>query len=254
MSERYQLVEASSISINVSHYHQPLILTWWAAAFPGFGHLLLGKYAVGLILIFWEVLINSLTHLNHAIFLSLIGQFEEASTLLDYRFIFLYVTVYVFSIWDTYRRAVELNKIHTLASAKPIVIKKDPVNSFETNYFDLRSPILAIIWSFITPGLGYLYINRIPSLVISIILWVSLSTLAHLYEGIFFTLMGDFERARIVMDVQWSLFLPSIFVFFAYDAYVSTVEYNKIYLISQKEHLRNHYQPKHFSFCNKENE
>jgi hypothetical protein len=40
------------------HLRNPYTIAWWSAAFPGFGHFLLSKYLLGLILFIWEVFVN----------------------------------------------------------------------------------------------------------------------------------------------------------------------------------------------------
>ncbi len=48
----------SSIATNMLHLKNPWVTAWWSAAFPGFGHIILGSYVKGFLLVVWELLIN----------------------------------------------------------------------------------------------------------------------------------------------------------------------------------------------------
>ena len=83
-------------------------------AFPGTGHILLQKYMRGFLLCIWEVVVNTQAHINLAMVYSFNGQIDRAKEVLDLRWMALYAPVYLFSIYDSYRTAVDLNK-HALA-------------------------------------------------------------------------------------------------------------------------------------------
>ncbi|MGO4268461.1 hypothetical protein AB4Z22_01220 [Paenibacillus sp. TAF58] len=105
---RRQIAFVSVLGITQLHLRNPFIIVWWSAAFPGFGHLLLSKYIRGFILIGWEMLINSQMHLNEAIVYTFTGQFERANEVLNIRWMSLYVPVYLFAIYDSYRTTVDI--------------------------------------------------------------------------------------------------------------------------------------------------
>ena len=54
--------------------------------------------------------------LNLAIFYSFLGRFEEAKTVLDTRWLLLYIPTYLFAFWDSYRTAADLNNQYVLAA------------------------------------------------------------------------------------------------------------------------------------------
>ncbi|GAA3322419.1 hypothetical protein GCM10020331_042240 [Ectobacillus funiculus] len=56
-------------------------------------------------------------------------------------------------------------------------------------------------------------------------------------------MVGEFAQAKQIINMQWAMYLPSIYVFIVYDSYVSAVEYNKLF--EKKElsnYLRRNYQ------------
>lgn len=243
--KRYAAI-ISPFTTSILHYRKPFVVAWWAAAFPGFGHFMLNKYLTAFILISWEILINNAAHLNEAIYLTMIGRFEDAVGVLDQKWIILYICMYIFSIWDSYRLTVEMNKHYTMAYRDnfPIIIKNS--SSLEINLMDKKSPILALLWSLLTPGLGNLYVARILSVIFILTWWLIITYQANVYAAIHFTLMGDFSHASQVLIPQWLLFIPSIYCFAAYDSYVSAVEINKLLDRYMSRELKEKYQDLEF--------
>ncbi|WP_246239505.1 hypothetical protein [Paenibacillus anseongensis] len=245
---RRQIAFVSLLGITQLHLRNPYIIAWWSAAFPGFGHLLLSKYFRGFMLIGWEMLINSQMHLNEAIVYTFTGQFERANEVLNIRWMSLYAPVYLFSIYDSYRTAVDMNHHYLLARRENAPIEPFKMSGMEINYLDKRSPWLAVVWSLLMPGMGQLYTQRIINAFFVLGNWILVSYWSHLLEGIHYLLYWDLSRASSVLHMHWILFLPSIYGFAVYDAYVNTVEYNKLFDHEQAVMLKSSYQPSQFSF------
>ena len=68
----------------------------------------------------------------------------------------------------------------------------------------------------------------------------------YFVDGLNLIIMGEIHNATMVFDIQWLLFLPSIYNFTANDAYVNTVEYNKLYIREQRNYLKQVYQHSEF--------
>ncbi|HLR01234.1 MAG TPA: hypothetical protein VK111_00625 [Virgibacillus sp.] len=224
------------------HPRNPYIIAWWNAAFPGFGHLLLSKISRGLILFMWEVVVNLHTNLNSAILYSIQGHFSEAMAILDTKWLFMYMPVYLFGIWDAYRTTVDLNNLYTLIETRKTPIKRFSISRFEINHLDKRRPLMAVMWSLFIPGLGQLYLHQI------IIAFFSISwTLIFLYFSNFFDalhllFLGDINMATATLDPMWFLFMPSLYGFSVYHAYISTVEFNNLFDREQTRFLNSNYQ------------
>lgn len=245
---RRQIAFVGLLGITQLHLRNPLIIIWWAAAFPGFGHLLLSKYFRGFILIGWEMFINTQMHLNEAIVYTFTGQFEQANEVLNIRWMSLYAPVYLFAIYDSYRTSVDLNHQFTLAKRENAPIGSFKIAGMEINYLDKRSPWLAMVWSLLMPGMGQLYSHRIINAFFILGTWILLSYWAHLLEGIHYLLMWDLTQSARVVNMHWIIFLPSLYGFSAYDAYVNTVEYNKLFDHEQVCMLQEDYQHPQFPF------
>ncbi|WP_223192716.1 hypothetical protein [Paenibacillus sedimenti] len=245
---RRRIAFVSLIGITQLHLSNPLIIAWWSAAFPGFGHLLLSKYIRGFMLIGWEMLINTQTHLNEAMVYTFLGQFEHASEVLNIRWMSMYAPVYLFAIYDSYRTSVDINHQFVLAKRENAPIDIFTMSGIEFNYLDKRSPWLVVAWSLLMPGIGQLYTHRIINAFFGLGSWIVLSYFSHLLEGIQYMLMGDWTRTATVVEMKWLLFLPSLYGFAVYDAYVSTVEYNKLFDHDQIRWLQTDHQPSNYPF------
>jgi hypothetical protein len=70
--------------------------------------------------------------------------------------------------------------------------------------------------------------------------------LGHIPQAIQFTMLGDFEQAKLVLNIQWMLYLPSIYIFVLYDSYISAIEQNKLFEKELSKYLRQNYQNSNF--------
>jgi len=239
---RRYLAHVSVLGTTQIHPKNPYIVAWWSAAFPGFGHMLLSKYFRGFALSIWEVVINANARINTAMVYSFQGNFDLAKETLNTRWLLMYIPVYIFAIWDSYRTTVDLNKIYLLAEHENRQFNSFSIGALEINYLDKREPVLAFIWSFLMPGLGQLYIHRIVACLFIIVWSIIFFYNSHLLEAIHLLLQGDIQKSTSILEPQWFLFVPSMYFFVIYDAYINTVENNKLFEAEQKKYLKQHYQ------------
>ncbi len=236
----------STLGSTQIHLKNPFINAWWSAAFPGFGHLLLSKYIRGFVLFMWEVVVNLQAHVNLAMIYSFQGKIDMAKDILDTRWLLIYIPVYLFGIWDSYRTTVDLNKVFILAERENHRFNTFSIGALEINYLDKRKPIFAVFWSLCMPGLGELYIHRIITAFFVIIWSVIFFYFSHALEAVSLLFLGKTQQATSVLNNEWLLFLPSIYGFSTYDSYVNTVENNKMFDSEQQTFLRLNYQSPNF--------
>jgi len=232
----------SSFSNNYIHLRNPWVVAWWSAAFPGFGHLKTGFYIKGFIFIIWEIIINVHSRINEAMVYSFNGKFDLAREVLNTKMLLLYISIYIISIWDSYRLTVDLNKYYLLAEFENAPIVPANVGGFSINFLDKRNPWFALGTSMLFPGLGHLYLHRLATGGIIILWTITIIYMSNFLGGLQYTLTGSFDKALKVLDPQWTLFLPSIYGFALYEAYVICVEYNKLFVKEQRQFLRKNYQ------------
>ncbi|BDH61678.1 hypothetical protein MTP04_18080 [Lysinibacillus sp. PLM2] len=240
-TRRYK-AHVSILGTTQLHLRNPYIVAWWSAAFPGFGHLLLSKYLRGYSLFIWEILVNNMSHLNHAIMYSFTGNIEMAKEVLEPRWLLLYLPVYIFGIWDSYRTTVDMNKVFILAERENAMYNSFVIGGLEINYLDKRRPIMAIIWSFFTPGLGQLYIHRVITAIFIMAFMIVFVYFSNVLIAVHYLFLGEIKQATEVLNPQWFLFIPSQIGFAVYDAYINTVENNKLFESEQRKYLQKNYQ------------
>jgi TM2 domain-containing membrane protein YozV len=244
-ARRYR-AHVSILGTTQIHLRSPSIIAWWSAAFPGFGHLLLSKYLRGFVLFIWEVVVNIKSHLNLAMLYSFQGEIEQAKEVLDTRWLLIYIPVYIFAIWDSYRTTVDLNKVFVLADREEHKFNSFSIGALEINYLDKRNPVMAVLWSAFIPGLGQLYIHRIVTAFFVIIWAVAFFYYSHGLEAISHLFLGEIKQATAVLEPQWVLFFPSLYGFAIFDSYINTVENNKLYDKEQRKYFLENYQSPSF--------
>ncbi|MGG0856739.1 hypothetical protein [Metabacillus fastidiosus] len=230
----------------ILHLRNPYIIAFWSVTFPGFGHLLLGKYYRGFLLVTWEFFINVHSKLNTAMTYSFMGNFELAKEVLNIRVLHMYIPVYIFCIWDSYRTTVDLNNEYILAERENAPIKKMNLKSYGVNYLDRRNPLMAIFWSLTIPSLGQIYQHRILQGFFTLLWAILIIYFSHFIEATHYLYLGDIKKSTSVLNIQWLMFFPSFYFFTVYDSYMNTVELNKLFKKEQKNYLKNHFQPSDF--------
>lgn len=243
--------QVSIVGTTQFHLRNPYIIAWWSAAFPGFGHLLLSKYLRGLGLFIWEVIINLESKVNLAMMHSFCGDIAQAKADLNTRWVLMYIPVYIFAIWDSYRTTVDMNRVYLLAERENADFNSFSLEPLEINYLDKRYPVMSVFWSMFMPGLGQLYIHRIITAFFSMIWTIVFLYYSHTLEGVLYLFWGNIQESTRVLDPQWLLYMPSMWGFAVYDSYVNTVENNKLFESEQQMFLRRQYQNPHFQILKK---
>jgi TM2 domain-containing membrane protein YozV len=231
----------SPFNTNILQVYDPYNALWWSAAIPGAGHIMLGKMMKGTLLFIWEFTINTQSHLNQAIYFSMIGEFEAAKAIIDIRWFFLYVAIYIFVMWDSYRLATELNQFAVLADKTRAPLPAFRLNSVEINYLHRTSPWIGVAWSLFTPGLGHLVSrNIVPGLYL--MLWhIVVVYRSDFMPAVFYTMAGEFALATRILDPQWLLYLPSIYLFAICDSYHRILINTRMFELEQSRYLRERY-------------
>lgn len=232
----------STVSINIIHLRNPLVVAWWSFAYPGFGHFRSLSIFKGVFLFLGELLINTYSQLNQAIFFSFTGNFAMAKQVLNTDLLLLYCGILLFAVWDSYRIAVEVNKVSVLADHENALLTPMVLEPVGLNFYEKRNPWVAVAWSALLPGLGHLYSVSLIQSMFLFIVGIGIAYFSHLLPALHLVATGNLAQAKAVLDPQWLLNFPSFYVFSIYDAYVKTVEFNKIFDQEQAQYFRNNYQ------------
>lgn len=250
---RRSIAYLSSLGITKINLKNPFVIACWSLAFPGMGHILLSKYLRGFVLFFWEFFINYKAHVNLLILYSFTGDFEKAKQVVDIQWLMLYIPTYVFAIWDSYRSTVELNHLYILATREDAAIEPFKIGAMEINYLDKTKPWVSAMWSLLIPGSGQLYTNRIISATFLVICWIVVCYYSKILPSFQYTLLGDFAQAKSVLNMQWYLNIPSLYIFAMYDAYSCSVTVNSLFDSEQTKFLKKDYENSNFVMPFKKN-
>lgn len=82
-----------------------------------------------------------------------------------------------------------------------------------------RSPLTAALWSVAIPGFGQLYNHKYLKGVIFIILEFIINFYSKLNSAIYYSWLFDISQAQRVINYEWLLFYPCMYVFAIFDAY-----------------------------------
>jgi hypothetical protein len=173
---------------------------------------------------------------------SFIGDFEKAKAVVDLQWMSLYIPTYIFAIWDSYRTTVDLNNSYMLAAREDTEIKSFVVGAMEINYLDKRNPWVSAVRSLLVPGAGQLYIHRLVTAIFVVVWWIVICYYSKLLPSLHYTFLGDFRQAKSILDMHWFLNIPSVYFFAVYDAYINTVENNKLFDWEQSKFLKRQYE------------
>lgn len=238
---RRPLARMSALGVTHLHRQNPLMVAWWSAVFPGFGHYLLNQYLRATFLTLAEVIVNTLAHINEALVFSFCGQFEQAKAILEPRWIIGYITTYLVTIWDSYRSTLVQNRLCLLAEQENEPLPSLKLYASEIQYIEPKNPLTAVVYSFFMPGLGQMYNHRFGLAFYAIFWWWIYISLSHTYESITYLFIGRLSEANGVLHPHWLLFMPSVMGGSIYQAYVTANAHNRLFRLEQRRHLASRY-------------
>ncbi|WP_311794840.1 hypothetical protein [Alicyclobacillus acidiphilus] len=159
----------------------------------------------------------------------------------------MYIPVFIFGIWDSYRTCVDMNNVYLLAEREDAPFNSYTVGAAEINYLDKRSPAMSVIWSLFMPGMGQLHIHRILTAFFALAWAIVFLYKSRLLEAVQYLFLGNIQESTHVLSPEWLLFMPSMWGFSVYDSYMNTVENNKLFEYEQKVFLTQNYQSRGFT-------
>lgn len=222
-------------------YKNPLMVAWWSAAFPGFGHLFLNQYIRGTLLTLAEVILNTLAHINQSLMYSYSGRFQLAKNTLEIRWAVAYMLIYMLAMWDSYVNARSINKIYRLAMLENARISPGGVYGRDIQFLDRRSRMSAALMSLFFPGMGQFYNQRVGLAFYAVFWWGVYSSCSLAPVAVHHLLLGDLPASTAVLRCHWLLFMPSVAGGAAYHAFETAGERNYLLRVEQRQYLQERY-------------
>ena len=90
-------------------YRTPWVAALWSLFLPGFGQFYNRDFLVGIVLMAWEILINSKANINTSVYHTFNGNYKNACEVLNFQWALFYPSIYAFSMWQAYNRAKTIN-------------------------------------------------------------------------------------------------------------------------------------------------
>jgi TM2 domain-containing membrane protein YozV len=87
--------------------------------------------------------------------------------------------------------------------------------------------LVAALWSVFIPGFGQFYVRDYITGLVLITFEIVLNLLSNLNLAIHYSFLGQFERARSVVNYEYGLFYPSVYVYNIWHAYNYAKEINE---------------------------
>lgn len=104
-----------------------------------------------------------------------------------------------------------------------------------TTQLHLRNPFVIAAWSVAFPGMGHLLLSKYLRGFLLFIWEVFVNYKAHINLLILYSFIGDFEKAKQVVDIRWmSLYVPT-YIFAIWDSYRTTIDLNHAYMLAARE-------------------
>lgn len=234
---RRPLATISLYGVSLLHRQNPYMVAWWSAAFPGFGHYLLNQYIRATLLTLTELITNTLSHINESMVYTFCGKFEMAKSVLQPKWLFGYVIIYFFAIWDSYRSTLVQNKLCHLAELENERLRPVHLHPLEFQYVEKKNPFTAALYSFFFPGLGQLYNHQYALAFYTMFFWWFFITLSRAHESLLYFLLGNVQQSISILHPHWLLFMPSVLGGSVYYAFIIAMQHNRLFRLEQRQYL-----------------
>lgn len=104
-----------------------------------------------------------------------------------------------------------------------------------TTQLHLRNPFIISCWSVAFPGMGHLLLSKYIRGFVLFLWEVFVNYKAHINYLILYSFLGDFEKAKQSVNIEWmSLYIPT-YLFAIWDSYRTTIDINNNYKLAARE-------------------
>lgn len=106
---------------------------------------------------------------------------------------------------------------------------------YGTTQLHLRNPLVIAFWSIAFPGMGHLLLSKYLRGFVLFLWEIFVNYKANINLLILYSFIGDFEKAKQVVDIRWmSLYIPT-YIFAIWDSYRTTIDLNNAYKLAVRE-------------------
>ncbi len=112
---------------------------------------------------------------------------------------------------------------------------KGYISTANVNLLHLKNPWVTAWWSAAYPGYGYIIMGSYIKGFLLVTWEVAINYLAHINMAIYYSLLGHFEMAKDVIDINWFLLYIAVYVYAIWSSYHLTVDLNKLSILADRE-------------------
>ncbi|SMQ69405.1 hypothetical protein SAMN05444673_1755 [Bacillus sp. OV166] len=85
------------------------------------------------------------------------------------------------------------------------------------------SKLEAVLWNIAFPGFSQLLMGQYIKGILFVALEVMINAKSHFNMGIMLSFLGEIDRAHAVLNYQWLMFYPCVYMFSMWDGYRSAM-------------------------------
>lgn len=120
------------------------------------------------------------------------------------------------------------------ANQKPRRVQAQ-VNLLGTTQLHMRNPYIVAFWSAMFPGFGHLLLSKYLRAYILFIWEIVINLTAHVNLALFYTLLGNIDASKNIIDIRVSLLYIPTYAFAIWDSYRAAVDVNKHFILASRE-------------------
>jgi hypothetical protein len=91
------------------------------------------------------------------------------------------------------------------------------------------SKLEAVLWNIAFPGFSQLLMGQYIKGILFVALEVMINAFSHFNLGIMYSFLGEIDQADAVINYQWLMFYPCVYMFSMWDGYRSAMPANEKY-------------------------
>jgi hypothetical protein len=91
------------------------------------------------------------------------------------------------------------------------------------------SRLEAVLWNIAFPGFSQLIIGQYFKGVLFVLLEIVVNVMSRFNRAIMYSFLGEIKKAEAVIDYQWLMFYPCVYMFSMWDGYRSAMPDNERY-------------------------
>ncbi|WP_066066030.1 hypothetical protein [Neobacillus soli] len=91
------------------------------------------------------------------------------------------------------------------------------------------SRLEAVLWNIALPGFSQLLMGQYIKGILFVALEFIINANGHFNQAIMYSFLGEIDKAEAVMNYQWVMFYPCVYMFSMWDSYRSAMPANEKY-------------------------